>query len=102
MPSDRACFAELGHGVGIDGAVHLCEYGDKGGPPSLVAGAEAGTVVTVEVLMERNAIAPVEVALEFLRSAEHRTPPNLIAKEDALQTIGDFLADIEEGPARAS
>jgi hypothetical protein len=82
--------------VRIHGAVQLREYGDEGGPPGLMAGAEACTVVTMEVLMKRNAVVPVWVALEFLRPTEDRTPTRLIAQEDALQAIGKLLTNLEE------
>ena len=71
------------------------------GPPGLVAGAEAGAVVAVEVLIERNAVAPVRVVLELFRAAKHRTPAGLVAQEDALQAIGDLVGHLGERHQRA-
>ena len=39
--------------------------GDEAGPPGLVAGAEAGAVVAVEVLVEQDQVAPVRIVLEL-------------------------------------
>jgi hypothetical protein len=61
-----------------------------------MAGAGAGAVVAVEVLVERNAIPPVRVLLEPFRAAEHRTPAVLVTQENSLQAIGDLLSDLEE------
>ena len=44
----------------------------KRGPTGLVAGADAGAVVAVEVFVERHEIAPMRVVLKFLRAAENR------------------------------
>src|SRR5687767_4180831 len=91
-----ALAARLAHGAGIKRVGDLGEDGDDAGPPGLVARAEAGAVVAVEILIERNAIAPVRVLLELFRAAEHRPPPRRIAQEDALQAIGDLGGHLEE------
>ena len=53
------------------------------GPAGLMAGAEAGAVVAVEVLVEQDEIAPVRVFLELPRAAVDRPPAVLVAQEDA-------------------
>src|SRR6185436_6739218 len=75
----------------------LYERGDEGRPAGLVAGAEPGSAVAVEVLVEWNAVAPVRVVLELLGCAEHRTAAIFIAQEDPLQPRRDFVAHFEEG-----
>jgi hypothetical protein len=49
-------------------------------PPSiargLVAGAESGAIVAVEVFVELQAIAPVRILLEFRGAAENRSAPS--------------------------
>src|SRR6184192_2750339 len=50
-------------------AALLEELGDEAGPARLVARADAGAVVAVEVLVEQNHVAPVRVALEHPREA---------------------------------
>ena len=84
MPCADAFPAGLEHRVGIYGPEDLCQRGDQSGPPRLVAGAEAGAVVAVEVLMERNVVTPVRILLELFRAAEHRTLTGVIAQENAL------------------
>src|SRR4051794_11376980 len=42
------------------------EVGHQAGPPGLVGRAEAGAIVTVEVLMERNEVVPGRIGLELL------------------------------------
>ena len=53
--------------------------GDDPGPAGLVARADAGAVVAVEVFEELDAIAPVRVFLELLRAAVHRPAAVLVA-----------------------
>ena len=48
------------------------------GPAGLVAGAEAGAVVAVEVLVEQQQVAPVRVGLELLDAAVHRPAAVLV------------------------
>ena len=56
----------------IEQAEELDQLGHQPGPAGLVAGAEAGAVVAVEVLVEQEVVAPVRVVLELL--ACRRTP----------------------------
>src|SRR3954464_6287740 len=46
---------------------------DEPGPAGLVGGAQTGAVVTVEVLVELQVVAPGRVVLEQLQCAVHRT-----------------------------
>src|SRR5689334_12522674 len=48
-------------------------------PSCLMAGADAGAVVTMEILMEGDQITPVRIILKFLFVAENR--PSLIGVE---------------------
>src|SRR5689334_18554078 len=79
---DDRLAAQLEHllsgGCGED--VH--EPRDDAGPAGLVAGAQAGTVVAVEILVEQQVIAPVRVVLEDLRAAVHRAAAVLVFQED--------------------
>jgi hypothetical protein len=56
-------------------AALLQQLGHQARPARLMAGADAGAVVAVEVLVERDEAAPVRVALEDLRSAVDRAAP---------------------------
>src|SRR6185437_14705134 len=54
------------------------------GPSRLVRRAEPGAVVAVKILVKRDEVAPVWIALEALLAAEHGAAP-VVAHEDADQ-----------------
>ena len=58
---------------------------DQAGPARLVAGAHAASVISVEILIERDVVTPVRVSLEVLHVPKDRSPPLLIACEDVYQ-----------------
>src|SRR6266540_6872214 len=64
-------------------ATLLQELGDQAGPAGLVAGADAGPAVAVEVLVEQDQVAPVGIALEQLEGAVDRPASVTAAQEDA-------------------
>src|SRR5262245_9735411 len=64
---------------------------DDAGPAGLVARAEAGAVVAVEVLVEQEEIPPMRVLLELPAATEHRAPAGLVPEEDARQPPRDLL-----------
>src|SRR6266511_514211 len=55
----------------------LEKLGDEPRPAGLVAGADAGTVVAVKVLVEGNQAAPVRVSLEDAREPPRQLGPDL-------------------------
>ena len=57
---------------------------DQTGPPRLVAGAEPRAVVTVEVFVEEDQIAPVRIVLELGGPSVDRPPSVGVAQERAL------------------
>src|SRR5499426_3743748 len=59
------------------------ELGHEPGPAGLVAGADASAVVTVEVLVEEDEVAPVRVALERVEATVDRAPAVGPPEEDA-------------------
>ena len=65
--------------------------GDDAGPAGLVAGAEPGAVVAVEVLVEEQQVPPVRIVLELLRAAVHRPAALLVLQEDAAEPPRDAL-----------
>src|SRR6266568_3583906 len=72
----------------------LQQAGDQPRPPRLVACAQAGGVVAVEVFVEGNVIAPRRITLErFLRS-EDRSPPVVIPQEDVDETLRKLIRNI--------
>src|SRR5947208_2087314 len=68
-------------GFGLFAAL-LEELSNKAGPARLVAGADAGAVVAVEVLIEEDQVAPGRIALELRRAAAHGPAAVLSTEED--------------------
>ena len=61
-----------------------------------MACAQSGAVVAVEVLVEQDVVAPVGIALEFLRATIDGTPAMLVAGEDPGEPVGDLFAHLEQ------
>src|SRR5919199_192784 len=61
------------------------KFRDERGPAGLMARADAGARIAVEVLVERNQVVPVLVALEQPGGAEHRPPSGGVFQEDPRQ-----------------
>src|SRR6266478_5246313 len=76
--------------------------GDHSGPSGLMAGAEAGAVVPVEVFVKLETIAPVRIILELPRAAVHGPVAVFVAQEYAREAARDFFGDLIERhpPAR--
>jgi hypothetical protein len=55
-----------------------------------MTGADARSIVAMEIFVEQNQIAPVRIALEFFRIAVNRPPPVLIAQENIGKTTRDI------------
>src|SRR4051812_17274945 len=62
-----------------------------------MAGAQAGAVVAVEVLVEEDQVAPVRVFLELACPAVDRPPAALVLQEDARESTAEFLGYLIEG-----
>src|SRR6266540_4103129 len=73
--------------------------GDDSSPSRLVARAEAGPVVAVEVLVEQEQVAPVRVLLKLARPPVDRPPALAVAEKDAGQPARDLLGDLIQGHA---
>src|SRR6516162_8982576 len=71
-------------------ATLLQQLGDQRGPSGLVTGADAGPGVPVEILMERNEVAPVIVLLKLAVVPEHRSAAFVVTEEDAAQPAGNL------------
>ena len=68
--------------LGRQGCEEVHGPGDDSGPAGLVAGAEAGPVVAVEILVEQEAIAPVRVRLELPGLSIDRATALLVFQKD--------------------
>src|SRR5438105_15770313 len=95
--SPKGCLsAALQEGLGIELPEDIDQTGDDPRPSRLVAGAEAGAVVAVEVFVEQQMIAPMGIALKFFGAPEYRPPAGFVAQEDPGQPIGNVLSDLEQ------
>src|SRR3954466_8020046 len=76
---------------------------DDSGPAGLVAGAQPGAVVAVEVLVEQHVVAPVRIVLEGFRCAVNGAAAVLVLQEDAGDAGGELLGHLVQVhlPARA-
>src|SRR5947199_769567 len=75
-------------------AVH--EDGDDARPPGLMAGPETGSVISMEVLVEEDEVAPVRVLLELLGATVDRAAPAPVPEEDAGEPPRYLLGHLEE------
>src|SRR6516164_854966 len=86
---------EVGRLAGLDfSSLHGCEQvhgpGDEPCPAGLVAGAEAGSVVTVEILVEQEAVAPVRVFLELEGPSKDRATALRVCHKDVPEPARDL------------
>jgi hypothetical protein len=82
--------------LGIDLAKKIDKGGDATGPPGLMTGADAGTVVAVEVLVKQQIVPPVGVVSKFFGPSEDRSTAGFVAQKDAGQPTGDFAGNLEQ------
>ena len=87
---------QLQHLPGIHHAVKLDELCHKPGPAGLMAGTEPRAVVTMEVFVEKEVVAPVEIGLKFLRAAVNRPAAVPVDQKDPAEAVRDFLGDFEK------
>src|SRR5262245_28268371 len=75
---------------------------NNAGPTGLMACAQSRPIVSVEVFVEENVIAPVRVGLELVGAAVNRPPAVLISQKDIRETAADLLSHAVERhlPAR--
>src|SRR5262245_6627242 len=91
---DGGRLAHLEELLGRTGGEQVHAAGDDPGPAGLMARAEPGAVVAVEVLVEQDEIAPVGVLLELRAPSVYRPPPILASQEDAGQPARDLLGNL--------
>ena len=63
------------------------QFDDHGGPSGLMAGANTGAVIAVEVLVEEQQILPMGIALKQLHRAIEWTMASLITAEEPHQAF---------------
>jgi hypothetical protein len=71
--------------IRADGGKEKHQTGDGPRPAHLVAGADAGSIIAVEILVEQDLIPPVAVVLELLGPGIDGPSVILFAQEDVGQ-----------------
>jgi hypothetical protein len=72
------------------------EVGDEACPPGLARGAEAASILAVEVLVERDVVAKMRVVLELGIAAEDRPAAVGSPQEQGRQPSREFVGDLAE------
>src|SRR5262249_9138053 len=73
------------------------EFGNEAGPSSLMTGADTGSVVSMEVFVKTDAVAPVRILLKLLQPSKNRTPAILAAQKDTRQAPGNLRRRFPKG-----
>jgi hypothetical protein len=69
------------------------QFSDEAGPARLVARADAGAVVAMEIFVEKEQVPPVRIFLENFRAAGDRTAAILSTHENVNETARDLSSD---------
>src|SRR6267142_3925499 len=77
-------------------AALLDELGDEPRPARLVAGADAGALIAVKILVEEEKVAPVWIDLERPDGAVHGAPAVAAAQEQADEPARQLARDVPE------
>src|SRR3974390_2085211 len=96
---NRGGLAELERLLGCHGREHVHDARDDSGPAGLMARAEAGAIVAVEILIEEEVVAPVRILLELPGSAVNGAPSIVVLEEDASQPARNFLGHLVKSHA---
>src|SRR6266576_2500579 len=80
----------------VEPAEDLDKLRNGASPAGLVAGSQACSVVTIEVLEEEKVVPPMGIALELLRGAVNRTAAGFVAQENAGQPGSNFTRHFEQ------
>lgn len=72
------------------------QFRDQARPSRLVAGAESGTIITVEKFVEEDVVSPVRVILKLLCTAIDGAMAMLIPQKEAGKPVGNFFGYFEE------
>src|SRR3954464_11824429 len=67
------------------------DRGNRPGPPGLVAGADAGAVVAMDVFVEQDEIAPVRILLKLCGAAVYRPAAILAPQEDPRKPLAEIF-----------
>jgi hypothetical protein len=70
-------------------------FGNEFRPTRLMVGAQPGTVVIEEILVQQQMIPPKGVGLKIGGASIDRAPPVLVSEKDAGQTVDKLLSYFE-------
>src|SRR5688572_11858553 len=93
-------FHACGHRAAIENLLrrHGCEQMHGAGyetrPAGLMAGTQTGPIVTVEIFVEQEMVAPVRIVLELLGRSIYRPSAIAITQKDAAEPGRDVLRDL--------
>src|SRR5215467_5080445 len=87
-------FAEFEHLLGVGGRKQMHAAGEDTGPAGLMASTEAGAVVAMKVLVERQVITPVWVFLKRAGTPVDWPPAMVVPQKHADQPALDLLGDL--------
>ncbi len=65
-------------------------------PSGLVAGAQAGSVVSMEIFIEKDQVTPVRIFPELRSASIYGAAPVLVLEEDPGKSLLDFLSHFEK------
>src|ERR1700733_12520286 len=82
--------------IGIQHSKDLDQRGNKPSPSGLMARTDAGSIVSMEVLVEQQMILPMGILLEFLDTSEDRATAVLVTQKDAAQPCRDISGNLEK------
>jgi hypothetical protein len=94
--SDGGAKTRFEENIGGDGSEEVHQRRYEAGPTGLVARPDTGTVVTMEIFVEQEVVAPVRILLEEPRAAENWPPAIGPAHENGGKPPCDLACHVEE------
>src|SRR4029077_3616192 len=96
-PSGKVTFRNLEKIRRAPTSEHIKSASDYSSPSGLVAGAQSGAVIAVEILVEQDVVFPVRIFLELLGTAIDGPLAVGIAEKDARQPAAKLFGYLEQG-----
>src|SRR5215471_7258917 len=91
---DTGGFAQFEHLFGGGGGEQMHYTSNNSGPSGLMVGAEASSVVALEVLVEQDEISPMAIFLKLPVPPVHRPPSVLVPEKNIGQPMRKLLSDL--------
>ena len=74
----------------------VLQSSDAARPSSLMASPQAGSVVSMEILVEEDQVSPIWILLKFLRTSVYRPTGASVPEEDVRKSSREFVRHLEE------